>query len=30
MTLFIRKSPQEFDKTEFGQFRFVPLLGDKN
>lgn len=30
MTLFIRKSPTEFDKTEFGQFRFVPLLGDKN
>jgi protein-L-isoaspartate(D-aspartate) O-methyltransferase len=30
MTLFIRKSPKEFDKTEFGQFRFVPLLGDKN
>ncbi len=30
MTLFIRKSLKEFDKTEFGQFRFVPLLGDKN
>lgn len=30
MILFIRKSPKEFDKTEFGQFRFVPLLGDKN
>lgn len=30
MTLFIRKSPHEFDKTEFGQFRFVPLLEDKN
>ncbi|HEY9184448.1 MAG TPA: protein-L-isoaspartate(D-aspartate) O-methyltransferase [Salegentibacter sp.] len=30
MTMFIRKSPKEFDKTEFGQFRFVPLLGDKN
>ncbi|HSP12264.1 MAG TPA: protein-L-isoaspartate(D-aspartate) O-methyltransferase [Salegentibacter sp.] len=30
MTMFIRKSPQEFDKTEFGQFRFVPLLEDKN
>lgn len=30
MTLFIRKSPKEFDKTEFGEFRFVPLLEDKN
>ena len=30
MSLLIRKSPTEFDKTEFGQFRFVPLLGDKN
>ncbi len=30
MTLFIRKSPTEFDKKEFGEFRFVPLLGDKN
>lgn len=30
MTLFTRKSPKEFDKTEFGQFRFVPLLEDKN
>ena len=30
MTLFIRKSPKEFDKTEFGAFRFVPLLEDKN
>ncbi len=30
MTIFIRKSPKEFDKTEFGEFRFVPLLGDKN
>ncbi|WP_081212357.1 protein-L-isoaspartate(D-aspartate) O-methyltransferase [Salegentibacter sediminis] len=30
MTMFIRKSPKEFDKTEFGQFRFVPLLEDKN
>ncbi len=30
MTLFIRKSAKEFDKTEFGEFRFVPLLEDKN
>ncbi|UAB86093.1 protein-L-isoaspartate(D-aspartate) O-methyltransferase [Zunongwangia sp. SCSIO 43204] len=30
MTLFVRKSPTEFDKTEFGEFRFVPLLEDKN
>ncbi|MFD1096520.1 protein-L-isoaspartate(D-aspartate) O-methyltransferase [Salegentibacter chungangensis] len=30
MTLFVRKSPKEFDKKEFGQFRFVPLLEDKN
>ena len=30
MTLFIRKSAKEFDKTEFGAFRFVPLLEDKN
>ena len=30
MTLFIRKSLKEFDKTEYGDFRFVPLLGNKN
>ncbi len=30
MTLFIRKSKQEFDKKEYGDFRFVPLLEDKN
>lgn len=30
MTLFIRKSNKEFDKREFGAFRFVPLLEDKN
>lgn len=30
MTLFIRKSSKEFDKKEFGAFRFVPLLEDKN
>ena len=30
MTLFTRKSATEFEKTEFGEFRFVPLLEDKN
>lgn len=30
MTLFIRKSEKEFEKKEFGDFRFVPLLEDKN
>ena len=30
MTIYVRKSPTEFDKTEFGEFRFVPLLEDKN
>ncbi len=30
MTLFIRKSIKEFDKKEYGDFRFVPLLEDKN
>ncbi|MDX1279259.1 protein-L-isoaspartate(D-aspartate) O-methyltransferase [Oceanihabitans sediminis] len=30
MTLFIRKSEKEFEKHEFGEFRFVPLLEDKN
>jgi len=30
MTLFVRKGPMEFDKTEFGAFRFVPLLENKN
>jgi len=30
MTLFVRKGPMDFDKTEFGEFRFVPLLEDKN
>ncbi|MCF4100951.1 protein-L-isoaspartate(D-aspartate) O-methyltransferase [Gillisia sp. M10.2A] len=30
MTLFIRKSKLEFEKKEFGDFRFVPLLEDKN
>lgn len=30
MTLFIRKGEKEFEKHEFGDFRFVPLLEDKN
>jgi protein-L-isoaspartate(D-aspartate) O-methyltransferase len=30
MTLFIRKSEKEFEKREYGDFRFVPLLEDKN
>lgn len=30
MTLFIRKGPKEFEQEEFGHFRFVPLLEDKN
>jgi len=30
MTLYERKSDQEFEKSEYGQFRFVPLLEDKN
>ena len=30
MTLFIRKGEKEFEKHEFGEFRFVPLLEDKN
>lgn len=30
MTLFVRTSPKDFEKTEFGEFRFVPLLEDKN
>jgi protein-L-isoaspartate(D-aspartate) O-methyltransferase len=30
MTLIIRKGPKEFEKHEFGDFRFVPLLEDKN
>ncbi len=30
MTLFIRKSEKEFEKEEFGNFRFVPLLENKN
>jgi protein-L-isoaspartate(D-aspartate) O-methyltransferase len=30
MTLYIRTSEKEFQKQEFGEFRFVPLLEDKN
>ncbi|KPM33659.1 Protein-L-isoaspartate O-methyltransferase [Croceitalea dokdonensis DOKDO 023] len=30
MTLFERTSEKEFKKTEYGDFRFVPLLEDKN
>lgn len=30
MTLIIRKGPKDFEKHEFGEFRFVPLLEDKN
>ncbi len=30
MTIFIRKSATEFEKKEFGSFRFVPLLKNKN
>jgi len=30
MTLFVRTGQTDFEKTEFGEFRFVPLLEDKN
>lgn len=30
MTVFIRISEKEFEKEEFGEFRFVPMLEDKN
>ncbi len=30
MTMFIRKGQKEFEQQEFGEFRFVPLLEDKN
>ncbi|OYX28855.1 MAG: protein-L-isoaspartate O-methyltransferase [Flavobacteriales bacterium 32-35-8] len=30
MTLIIRKDSKEFEQHEFGEFRFVPLLEDKN
>ena len=30
MTLYVRRSEKEFEKKTFGNFRFVPLLEDKN
>lgn len=30
MTLYTRNSEKEFEKTEYGSFRFVPLLENKN
>jgi protein-L-isoaspartate(D-aspartate) O-methyltransferase len=30
MTLFVRKSPKEFEKKELGNFAFVPMLENKN
>ncbi|MBT0608615.1 protein-L-isoaspartate(D-aspartate) O-methyltransferase [Aequorivita echinoideorum] len=30
MTVFHRKSETEFEKKEYGEFKFVPLLEDKN
>jgi protein-L-isoaspartate(D-aspartate) O-methyltransferase len=30
MTVFIRKSEKEFEKSELGAFRFVPMLQNKN
>ena len=30
MTLLVRKNESQFEKQEFGEFRFVPLLEDKN
>jgi protein-L-isoaspartate(D-aspartate) O-methyltransferase len=30
MTMLIRKNETQFEKQEFGEFRFVPLLEDKN
>ena len=30
MTLLIRKNETQFEKHEFGDFRFVPLLENKN
>lgn len=30
MTLYIRKSPKQFEKHELGDFAFVPMLEDKN
>jgi protein-L-isoaspartate(D-aspartate) O-methyltransferase len=30
MNMFIRKGQKEFEQQELGEFRFVPLLEDKN
>jgi protein-L-isoaspartate(D-aspartate) O-methyltransferase len=30
MTVFTRKGPKDFEQHEYGEFRFVPLLEDKN
>ena len=30
MTVFIRTGEKDFEKHELGNFRFVPMLGDKN
>ena len=30
MTKYVRKSEKEFEKREYGSFRFVPLLNNKN
>lgn len=30
MTLYIRKSEKEFEKSEYGSFKFVPMLVNKN
>jgi len=30
MTLFIRKTEKSFERQEFGDFRFVPMLKEKN
>ncbi len=30
MTLYLRETEKKFKKQEFGEFRFVPLLEDKN
>ncbi|MBT8375830.1 MAG: protein-L-isoaspartate O-methyltransferase, partial [Bacteroidia bacterium] len=29
MTLYVRKGEKEFERHEYGDFRFVPLLEDK-
>jgi protein-L-isoaspartate(D-aspartate) O-methyltransferase len=30
MTLLVRKNEKQFEKQEFGDFKFVPLLENKN